>query len=169
MRNFVPTALVAVLLLAGCNPTGGITLGTNGVGVSVSGSASGAPDSESGPDGAPAEGEVGAPLSGVVEGTLGEASAAAPIAVGGTVSPGLLGVETATLGDASLGGLWAQTRYVSQPTPGRIRVPSTGSSVEVELRPSGGAGARLSLSAMRQLGLSLTSIAEVEISATGGA
>ncbi|CAN0602177.1 unnamed protein product [Ectocarpus sp. 12 AP-2014] len=86
------------------------------------------------------------------------AAAAAPSS-GGTS----LGTVVATLGDPSQPGFWVETDLVSAPTVGRITLVAGGQSVEVELRPSTGGSARLSLAAMRLLEVPLTDLAEIEI------
>lgn len=110
------------------------------------------------------ETEPGAPLSVLSE------EATTPVAPppAETSEPGaLLGVEQASLGSPADPGLWLSTRHVTQATQGRVRLATTGQSVDVELRPSGGAGGRMSITAMQMLGLPLTALAEVEVYAGG--
>jgi hypothetical protein len=55
---------------------------------------------------------------------------------------------------------------VSEVRQGRVRLAATGASVQVELRPIPGAataGSRLSLAAMRLLGVGLTDLPEIEV------
>ena len=92
-----------------------------------------------------------------------KAAAAAAPAAGGEKR---LGSTIASLGDPASPGFWAETGLVSEPTPGRLENPITGESVQVELRPSGGAagsGTRVSLPAMRVLELSLTGLPELVV------
>lgn len=74
----------------------------------------------------------------------------------------------ASVGDPVEPGLWMQTPLVAGPARARVTVAATGATVILELKPSegaAGAGSQLSLEAMRALGLSLTDLAEVQISA----
>lgn len=104
------------------------------------------------------EQDVGAPLSALSEeATTATAVPTAPAPVG------FLGRAQASLGNPREPGLWVLTQYVSKPMTGSVVVPSSGASLELELRPSGGASARLSLEAMQALGLPLTALQEVEI------
>ena len=83
---------------------------------------------------------------------------------------GRLGSSIASLGAASMPGLWLETPLVRAVRPGEVRVPATGARLAVELRPIDGpdtAGSRLSLAAMRDLGLPLTDLAEIEVFADG--
>lgn len=77
-----------------------------------------------------------------------------------------LGTTIASLGDPSLPGFWAETPLVTEVQPGRLDFPSQGTSVQVELRPSGGApgsGTRVSLPALRVLEAPLTALPELEV------
>jgi hypothetical protein len=72
----------------------------------------------------------------------------------------------AALGDPSAPGFWLETPLVSEVRQGRVRLAATGASVQVELRPIQGAataGSRLSLAAMRLLGVGLTDLPEIEV------
>ncbi len=74
----------------------------------------------------------------------------------------LLGHQTVTLGSPARPGFWLETALVSAPAPGRVEVPGTGRSAQVDLLPApDGAGARLSLAAMRLLGLPLTGLHDI--------
>jgi len=80
--------------------------------------------------------------------------------------------QTATtlvsLGDVTEPGLWIKTPLVDVTGQGQARSASTGRTASVTLIPIEGprtAGSRASLQAMQALGLSLTDIAEVEVSA----
>ncbi len=86
----------------------------------------------------------------------------------GQASPGAhdrrLGVTIATLGDPTRPGFWLETPLVGAPARGRVVVPSTGASVALELIPIAaepGAGSRLSLAAMRLLGVALGDLPEL--------
>jgi hypothetical protein len=72
-----------------------------------------------------------------------------------------LGQVVVSLGDPADPGLWLETSLVSAPRPGRVVAPS-GAEALVELRPGTG-GARLSLPAMRLLGLPLTDLPTVTV------
>lgn len=90
------------------------------------------------------------------------AAAAAPAAGGQR-----LGTTVGSLGNPAEPGFWAETGLVDRVTPGRLDYPAGGASVQVELRPSGGAaraGTRVSLAAMRVLGVPLTALPELEVS-----
>jgi hypothetical protein len=72
-----------------------------------------------------------------------------------------LGQIVVSLGDPADPGLWLETSLVSAPRPGRV-VAASGTEALVELRPATG-GARLSLPAMRLLGLPLTDLPTVTV------
>ena len=77
------------------------------------------------------------------------------------VSEVRLGSTVASLGDPADPGFWAETGLVDQVVMGRLEYPAKGTSVQVELRPSGGApgsGTRVSLPAMRVLEAPLTDL-----------
>ena len=83
-----------------------------------------------------------------------------------TSAGGELGTTIAALGDPTIDGFWLKTPLVTAPTPGRIVYSSTGRSVRVELRPSGGAvgsGSQISLAAMRLLEAPLADLIEVSV------
>lgn len=94
--------------------------------------------------------------------TTPEARAAAVTPVsGGDVS---LGTTIASLGPPGEPGIWLKTPLVTAVSQGRVVF--NGTSVNVELRPSGtaaGSGSQLSLAAMRLLGAPLTSLPEVAV------
>lgn len=76
-----------------------------------------------------------------------------------------LGQTLATLGPPAEQGFWLRTGLVTTPTPGRVTAQN-GTSVAVELRPSGnaaGSGSQISLAALRALGLPLTAIAQLDV------
>ncbi|MDV7142533.1 D-galactarate dehydratase [Tropicimonas sp. TH_r6] len=77
-----------------------------------------------------------------------------------------LGTTVASLGDPADPGFWAETGLVDQVTTGRLEFPGAGTSVKVELRPSGGSpgsGTRVSLPAMRVLEAPLTALPELVV------
>ncbi|MEQ8367307.1 MAG: hypothetical protein RIB61_11420 [Roseicyclus sp.] len=76
-----------------------------------------------------------------------------------------LGFSVASLGDASIPGFWVETPLVDVEGPGRI-VAENGTSVTVDLRPSGGtvgSGSRMSLETYRILGIPLTALPTVTV------
>jgi hypothetical protein len=75
-----------------------------------------------------------------------------------------LGTSIATLGSPTDPGIWLKTPLVSEVSQGRIEY--NGTSVNVELRPSGGAqgaGSQISLAAMRLIEAPLTGLPEVTV------
>ncbi|WP_242500514.1 hypothetical protein [Tropicimonas sp. IMCC6043] len=89
------------------------------------------------------------------------AAAAAPV-----ISEMRLGTTIASLGDPTDPGFWAETALVDKVVMGRLEYPTEGTSVQVELRPSGGApgsGTRVSLPAMRVLKAPLTALPELTV------
>ncbi len=88
-----------------------------------------------------------------------------------SAAPGqVLGVTVGSLGSPTETGLWIKTPLVQTLTQGRATVVATGKTVKLELRPIEGeitAGSRVSLEAMRALGLSLTALAELELKVEG--
>ena len=83
------------------------------------------------------------------------------------VEPGTLGQTVASLGNPAEPGLWLETPLVTSETPGRITTEG-GASADVTLRPSGGAagsGSRISLAAMQALGVSLTDLVTLTVTA----
>ncbi len=78
-----------------------------------------------------------------------------------------LGTTIATLGPPAEPGIWLKTPLVSTLTPGRIDYQDR--SINVELRPSGGAagsGSQISLAAMRLIDAPLTGLPELTVFAT---
>lgn len=81
-----------------------------------------------------------------------------------TASERKLGTTIASLGDPTDPGFWIKTSLVSQPAKGKLVNPANGETVNVNLIPLGGSGgAQVSLPAMRQLGVSLTDLPEIEV------
>jgi hypothetical protein len=75
-----------------------------------------------------------------------------------------LGTTIASLGPPTEPGIWLKTPLVTQLTPGRIRYQ--GKTINVELRPSGGAagsGSQISLAAMRLIEAPLTGLPEITV------
>lgn len=81
-----------------------------------------------------------------------------------------LGSTIASLGDATETGFWLKTPLVDAEADGLLRSKATGKTAQVRLLPIDGpetAGSRVSLSAMRLLGVPLTELAELEVSLRG--
>lgn len=81
-----------------------------------------------------------------------------------------LGTTVASLGSATEPGLWMKTPLVKSEMQGRVTNPATGKSSTVELIPLDGpasGGSRMSLSALRLIGASLTDLTKVEVSTNG--
>ncbi|MBT8411967.1 MAG: D-galactarate dehydratase [Octadecabacter sp.] len=75
-----------------------------------------------------------------------------------------LGTTIATLGSPTDPGIWLKTPLVDEVTMGRVIYDGT--SVALELRPSGGAagsGSQISLAAMRLIGAPLTGLPEITV------
>lgn len=89
------------------------------------------------------------------------AAAVAPASSGGDRR---LGTTIATLGSPTDPGIWFKTPLVTTVMQGRVEY--NGKSVNVELRPSGGAlgaGSQISLAAMRLIEAPLTGLPEVTV------
>ena len=95
-----------------------------------------------------------------------DTASATDLAVAADVSGGaFIGDTVASLGDPTQPGLWLRTPLVSAETPGRLEADN-GTSLAVTLIPIEGstsAGSRISLSAMRGLGLGLTDLPIVKV------
>lgn len=78
-----------------------------------------------------------------------------------------LGTTIVSLGDPARPGFWIETPQVSKAGPGRVVFPDTGTSAQVDLLPVDRSGSRLSLAAMRLLGLPLTGLTEVQVFVDG--
>ena len=90
-----------------------------------------------------------------------QAAAAAPVPAGGA-----LGDTIASLGDPADPGFWLETPLVTTTQQGHVVSKATGKSAQVELRPIAGpatAGSRISLPALRLLGLSLTDLPDLRV------
>jgi hypothetical protein len=96
--------------------------------------------------------------------TTSEDDRAAAVAVTVAALETDLGLTIASLGPPAEPGIWLKTPLVTSLSEGRITYQGT--SVNVELRPSGGAagsGSQISLAAMRLLGVPLTSLPELRV------
>lgn len=83
-----------------------------------------------------------------------------------TVDNGALGRTVVSLGDPAKPGFWMKTPLISKGSMGRVVSDATGKAVQVELIPIDGpktAGSRMSLAALRVLGVPLTDLAEVAV------
>jgi hypothetical protein len=78
-----------------------------------------------------------------------------------------LGTTIVSLGNPAQPGFWLETTLVSAPAKGRVLNPATGESVQVDLIPISDGGSRMSLPAMRLLGVPLTDLAEVQVFSGG--
>ncbi len=77
-----------------------------------------------------------------------------------------LGTTIATLGSPADPGIWLKTPLVTTLVAGRVVFGANGKSVNLELRPSGGAagsGSQISLPAMRLLDAPLTGLLELTV------
>ncbi len=75
-----------------------------------------------------------------------------------------LGTTIASLGPPTEPGIWLKTPLVTTLTEGRVEYQ--GKSINIELRPSGGAagsGSQISLAAMRLLDAPLTGLPEISV------
>lgn len=82
-----------------------------------------------------------------------------------------LGTTIASLGPPTDPGIWIETPLVTRLVMGRVDYPDRGTTVTMELRPSGGvpgSGSQISLAAMRLLEIPLTALAEVVVYGPGG-
>ncbi|MFV0333016.1 MAG: hypothetical protein ACK5JR_02945 [Tropicimonas sp.] len=143
-------AALAALALAACTqpPTGGTAT---------------APAGRGGPE----RGGVTPPAGAVTAEQFDTTSPAERAAAAAPVSGERLGTTVGSLGNPAEPGFWAVTGLVEQVRPGRLDYPAGGTSVQVELRPSGGeaqSGTRVSLAAMRVLGVPLTDLPELVVS-----
>jgi len=91
---------------------------------------------------------------------------AAAVAVVEPAGEASLGTTIATLGSPADPGIWIKTPLVTELAMGRAEYGANGKTVNLELRPSGGAagsGSQISLPAMRLLDIPLTALAEVAL------
>lgn len=151
IRFIFCAALAFILSLSGCAELN-IALGGGDVQAPVAAS----PDAQ----GTPGAGRTAEALDRT---TAQERTAAAQTGASGPS----LGRTVASLGNPAEPGFWLKTPLVSEPGEGRIRDAATGSSVAVVLIPIDGpatAGSRISLSAMRLLGVRLSDLVTVDVS-----
>ena len=92
------------------------------------------------------------------------AAAAAPAATGAEKA---LGSTIVSLGNPAQPGFWLETPLVTAAAKGRVVYPGTGETVQVDLIPIADGGSRLSLPAMRLLGVPLTDLVEVQVFSGG--
>lgn len=77
-----------------------------------------------------------------------------------------LGSTIASLGNPTEQGFWIKTPLVKAPAKGRLAVPATGKTVNVDLLPLGGGasgGSQVSLAALQMLGVSLTGLPRLDV------
>ena len=99
--------------------------------------------------------------------TTAEREAAASVSEGGEQA---LGSTIISLGDPARPGFWIETPLVKAAGTGRVLLPDTGKSAQVDLIPMDGpatAGSRLSLPAMRLIEAPLTGLVEVQVFSGG--
>jgi len=97
--------------------------------------------------------------------TTTEAERAAALSYG-DASGRVLGRTVASLGSPTEPGFWLETPLVDAVGPGTVISALTGRTVAVELRPIAGpatSGSRISLAAMRLLGVALTDLPELVV------
>ncbi|MEP2532811.1 hypothetical protein [Shimia sp.] len=79
---------------------------------------------------------------------------------------GVLGTTVASLGAATEPGMWLKTPLVAKTRPGTVRWSGKTASVTlIPIEGESGAGSRISLQAMQALGMPLTDLSEVQVSA----
>lgn len=77
-----------------------------------------------------------------------------------------LGRTVAALGNPADPGFWLETPLAERAGPGRVVAVASGASVQLDLRPiegPEGAGSRISLAALRLLGLGLAGLHELDV------
>ncbi|MCB1337974.1 MAG: D-galactarate dehydratase [Maritimibacter sp.] len=98
--------------------------------------------------------------------TTSAAERAAAVATPAAAASAKVGRTVAALGNPADPGFWLETPLVSAARKGRVVAVANGKSVQLELRPSGGAdgsGSRISLPALRLLEVGLTGLHELEV------
>ncbi len=98
--------------------------------------------------------------------TTSNAEKAKARAVETTTEEVLLGTTIAALGDVNEQGFWLKTPLVKTQTAGRIVWTGPGATLNVTLVPlegESGAGSQISLAAMRELGVPLTDLPELQV------
>ena len=136
---------------------------------------SGAADGQTRPQARPPELAGGAPVPSPTARTVEEFDTASQEAREEAASteggPGeLIGVTVVSLGDPARPGFWIETPLVTKVASGRVVNPDNGQAVQVDLLPIDGpdtAGSRMSLAAMRLVGLPLAGLTEVEVYSGG--
>ncbi|WP_333714139.1 D-galactarate dehydratase [Yoonia sp.] len=91
------------------------------------------------------------------------------VAVLATAADQALGTTLATLGSPAEPGIWLKTPLVTRVQQGKVSYQ--GRTINIELRPSGGAagsGSQISLAAMRLLEAPLTAIVPLSVTAANG-
>ena len=78
-----------------------------------------------------------------------------------------LGLTVVSLGDPARPGFWIETPLATSVGRGRVINPETGQSVQLDLIPVDGSGSRMSLAALRVIGIPLTGLTEVEVVSGG--
>lgn len=161
---------VAVVALAGCaGVTDRLGLGKRGADAAPpTAKAEARAEASLSPATAAARPPAGARTADALDTTTAEqrAEASKPAAAGAKS----LGTTVASLGSATEPGLWMKTPLVKSEMQGRVTNPATGKSSTVELIPLDGpasGGSRMSLSALRLIGASLTDLTKVEVSTNG--
>ena len=98
--------------------------------------------------------------------TTSKADRAAAVEAGTDTQGRLLGRSITSLGTPTEAGFWIKTPLAEARAKGRVSHPETGASVQVDLIPLEGektGGSRISLAAMRLLGVALTDLPELDI------
>ena len=169
-RLWLP-GLAAVVLLAGC--AGGIPVDSRwaaaqadkaGAGAGAEVAATVAPAAKPAATPIPVAGAATAEALDVVsdaERAAATAATAAPVS-----AEARLGATVASLGNPTEAGFWIKTPLVKAEGKGKLVNPASGKAVNVTLIPLSGAasaGSQVSLSAMRELGVKLTDLPEIEV------
>lgn len=98
--------------------------------------------------------------------TTSKADRAAAVEAATDTQGRLLGRSITSLGTPTEAGFWIKTPLAEARAKGRVSHPETGASVQVDLIPLDGektGGSRISLAAMRLLGVALTDLPELDI------
>ena len=93
-----------------------------------------------------------------------------PVSTPSPVRATMPATTVTSLGNVREPGLWMRTPLVSAPMRGTVRDPVSGRSVALDLIPIEGppsAGSRMSLRAYQALGLPLTALPDLRVSAGG--
>lgn len=152
----LPAALLAAATLSGCNTP---------LFAPAAAPAAEPPPAAVTPAAAVVVPPVGARTADEFDTTTAEERAAA-VATPAAATETRLGTTIASLGPPAEAGLWLSTGLVTEVAQGRVEYPAAGTSVALELRPSGGAataGSQISLAAMRLLEAPLTGLPELVV------